>query len=154
MRNVFLLFVAGCLTVYSSFTFAAELMIHNAYARASFPMAQTGAVYVSIHNASPAPVTLSRVSVSSDIASEAQIHTSEMQNDMMRMREVTDGITIDADAMLTMESGGYHIMLIGLKKPLVEGDVFSLTLGFNDNTKLQADIEVKALNDEATHHHH
>ena len=62
------------------------ISISDGYARATFPMAQSAALYFTLHNQSETPTKITGVAVSSDIASDAQIHTTEMNDDMMRMR--------------------------------------------------------------------
>ncbi|MDH4145126.1 MAG: copper chaperone PCu(A)C [Acidimicrobiia bacterium] len=48
----------------------------------------------------------------------------------MRMQQVT-GIDLPAGELVTLEPGGYHIMLLDLAEPLVAGETFELTLGFD-----------------------
>ena len=45
----------------------------------------------------------------------------------MTMREV-DAIDLPAGVMVNLASGGYHVMLSGLKRQLKEGDVVPLSL--------------------------
>ncbi|WP_394223106.1 copper chaperone PCu(A)C [Alteromonas gracilis] len=132
----------------------ADVMVMNAYARATFAMAKTGAVYFTLHNQSDSDKTLTSVSVSQDIASEAQIHTTEMEGDVMKMRELTDGVAITAGEMVSFESGGYHVMLLGLAKGLEEGSEFTLTLSFDDNSQLKVRLPVKKDQAKSHHHHH
>jgi len=49
----------------------------------------------------------------------------------MQMRKA-DGITIAAGGMATLQPGGNHLMMIGLKRDLVPGEVIDLTLGFQN----------------------
>ena len=53
-----------------------------------------------------------------------------MDNGVMKMRELTDGLAIPAGGTVALKPGSYHVMLIGLKKPLAAGDLFPLTLNF------------------------
>jgi len=132
----------------------ANVMVMNAYARATFAMAKTGAVYFTLHNHGDSDKTLTSVSVSEDVASEAQIHTTEMDGDVMKMRELTDGVTVKAGEMVSFESGGYHVMLLGLAKGLEEGSEFSLTLSFDDSSQLEVLLPVKKDGTKGHHQHH
>lgn len=131
-----------------------NLMVHDARARATFAMATTAAVYLSLMNHSDTAVTLTGVSVAQEIASEAQIHTTVMQDDMMKMRQVTNGIDILPGAMVEFKPGGYHIMLMGLENSLKQGNKFSLTLHFADQTTNTIDVIVGAQGKQGAHHHH
>ncbi|WP_334021323.1 copper chaperone PCu(A)C [Alteromonas sp. S015] len=132
----------------------ADIMVMNGYARATFALAKTGAVYFTLHNHSDSDKTLTSVSVSSDVASEAQIHTTVMEEDVMKMRELTDGVKIKAGEMVSFESGGHHIMLMGLTKGLEEGSEVALILTFSDASELQVSLPVKKEAGEAHHYHH
>lgn len=139
----------------SSLTYAkADVMIMDPYARATFPMAQSGAVYLTIENTGETERTVSAVSVAEDIASEAQIHTTDMRGDMMQMRQVTEGIVLAAGTTVSFEPGSYHIMLMGLKQGLSEGDTVPLTLTMANGETITVNAAVKAIDKEASHHHH
>jgi copper(I)-binding protein len=62
---------------------------------------------------------------------------------MMSMKEVAS-VTIPANGSVTFEPGGYHIMLIGLAKPLKDGQKFDLNLGFLNGGVVKATATVKA----------
>ena len=130
------------------------VMVMNGYARATFALAKTGAVYFTLHNQSKSDKTLISVSVPQEIASEAQIHTTVMQEDVMKMRELTEGVKVEAGEMVAFESGGRHIMLMGLTKGLEEGSEVVLTLTFSDASELKVSLPVKKEAGEGHHHHH
>lgn len=131
-----------------------DVMVMNGYARATFALAKTGAVYFTLHNQSKHDKTLISVSVPQDIASEAQIHTTVMQEDVMKMRELTEGVKVEAGEMVAFEPGGRHIMLMGLTKGLEEGSEVVLTLTFSDASELKVSLPVKKEAGEGHHHHH
>ena len=70
------------------------------------------------------------------------------------MRELADGVTIGAGEMVSFESGGYHIMLLGLNKGLVEGSELKLTLIFEGNDELDITLPVKKDDAKSHHNHH
>ena len=120
-----------------------KVTVENAWARATFALAKTGAVYLSIDNQSKKNVTLLAVSVDSSVASDAQLHETLMEEEMMQMREATNGFAIPSGSTLEFLPGGKHIMLIGLGKPLITGEQFVLSLKFENNKVMRVPIEVK-----------
>jgi copper(I)-binding protein len=120
-----------------------KVAVENAWARATFALAKTGAVYLSIDNQSKNDLTLLAVSVDSAVASEAQLHETLMQEEMMMMREAQNGFEIPAGTSLEFSPGGKHIMLMGLEKPLETDEQFILSLIFENNKVVRVPIEVK-----------
>ncbi|MHC6648638.1 copper chaperone PCu(A)C [Alteromonas sp. HB246098] len=120
-----------------------DVMVMNGYARATFALAKTGAVYFTLHNQSKSDKTLISVLVPQDIASDAQIHTTVMQDDVMKMRELTEGVKVKAGQMIAFEPGGRHIMLLGLTKGLKEGSEIALTLKFDDASEAKVRLPVR-----------
>ena len=78
-----------------------------------------------MHVQSATPARL--VGVSSPVATMGELHKMEMTDSMMKMAQV-DSIDLPAGKGVNLASGGYHIMLTGLKKQLKEGDAVTLTL--------------------------
>ncbi len=120
-----------------------KVTVENAWARATFALAKTGAVYLSIDNQSKNDIKLLSVSVDPSVASDAQLHEILMQDEMMLMREAEDGFEVSAGSSLEFLPGGKHIMLVGLEKPLSRGEKFVLSLMFEKNKVMRVPIEVK-----------
>lgn len=141
-----------------TFTFTVSamdgLMVHNAHARATFAMAPTGAVYFSLMNHGAQSAKLTGVSVAETVASEAQIHTTIMDGDVMKMRQVTAGIDIEPHETVEFKPGGFHIMLMGLVNPLKTGESFELKLKFADGTSTTINVDVVEQSKGGGHHHH
>jgi copper(I)-binding protein len=115
---------------------ATSVSINDAWARATFALAKTGAAYLSVTNSASQTVVLKSVSVEQSIAMIAQLHHTVMENDMMRMQELEDGIRIKAGATVELSPGGMHIMVMGLQKPLNKDDSIEITLHFEDGSQL------------------
>lgn len=130
------------------------VMIHNAKARETFAMATTAAVYLTVMNHGDKKVTLVGATVDKAIAGEAQLHTTVMDGDMMKMRQITDGIDINPGDMVEFKSGSYHVMLMGLVKPLIAGASFDITLTFENQPPVTANVTVGKGGNEHSHHHH
>jgi len=149
-KSLFAISALVLFVAYSGLSFAHEhkqakgkVTIENAWARATFALAKTGAVYLSIHNQSENKLILLSVSVESAVASDAQLHETLMQDEMMQMREATDGFAILPGSTLEFSPGGKHVMLMGLEKPLTTGEQFVLSLKFENNKVMRVPIEVK-----------
>ena len=72
------------------------------------------------------------LSASTGIARATEMHEMKVENDMMRMRQVS-AIDIPAGASVDMNKGassGYHLMVLGVSRPLKAGEHFTLTLNF------------------------
>jgi hypothetical protein len=70
------------------------------------------------------------VAAATDAAGLVEIHEVQMENDVMKMRPVEGGIEIPAGGSVELKPGGYHIMLMELKRELLVGEAISLTLTF------------------------
>ena len=115
--------------------------VHEAWARASAGAATNGAVYVMLMGGDRADTL---VGASTPVAESADVHESIDDNGVMKMRSVA-GVPIPAHGMVTFSPGGYHIMLMGLKRPLAAGQSFPLTLRFAHAAPMTVDVTVRGL---------
>jgi copper(I)-binding protein len=106
---------------------ADQLTVSSAWARATPPGAGMGAIYLVIKNGSTKSDRLLKLKTS--VAASAGVHRTEIVDDIARMREVAV-LHIAAGEKLELAPGGLHVMLMGLKKPLVPGRTFVLELLF------------------------
>ncbi len=119
-----------------------SLHIGHPFARPTVAQQPAGAAYLSIENRGKADDSLVRVS--SPVAREVQIHSMSMEGDVMRMREVLR-LDLKPASVINMKPGdGYHIMLIGLKRPLKVGDKFPMTLVFEKAGEVEVSVAVEA----------
>ena len=70
------------------------------------------------------------VSVAAPLAGLAQVHEMKVEDGMMKMAELKDGLALPAGEAVSLKPGGNHLMLMGLKQPLVAGEQVSITLNF------------------------
>ena len=114
--------------------------IAEPYARVSGASATSGAVFLIIENHASQDVRL--ISVSTPAATRAELHTHvEDANGVMRMTEV-EVFDIPANGQHSLGRGGDHVMLLGLTKPLAQGDTFPLTLTFSSGEEITLDVSV------------
>jgi copper(I)-binding protein len=100
-----------------------------------------GAAYMVIKNTGNVDDAL--IGVESTIADATEVHESVMSGDNVTMRPVPR-IELKAGDTLELQPGGYHVMFVGLKQPLVAGTTFSLTLKFEQAGSIPVTIEVRA----------
>ncbi len=81
------------------------------------------------------------LSVSAGVAKMVELHTMEMEGNVMRMRPI-DGIDIPAGQAVELSPGGKHIMFMGLAQPLKVGDSFPLTLRFQKAGEVKVNVKV------------
>jgi len=119
---------------------SAEIVIEKAWVRQPPPVADTAAGYMSLRNDGDHPVEI--VTIDSDVSAAAEIHTMRMQGNMMHMRQLPK-VTIPAHGTLELSPGGMHLMLIGLKHPLQDGQQVHITLHFADGGQLKIQAQVR-----------
>lgn len=110
---------------------AGDLRIDHPYAVPSRPGLSTGAVYFrAISNTGSQPDQL--LSARTPVATSVDLHRMEMDGDVMRMRAVP-AIDLPPNTEVRLRHGsanGHHLMLLGLKAPLKDGDRFPVVLNF------------------------
>jgi copper(I)-binding protein len=150
MPATFRLLAAAALALATALAGAAgerTLQIRNPQARATAPSQPTGGGYFAIVNTGREADRLLGASAPT-VADRVELHRMQMEGDVMRMREVG---TIDVPAGKTVElqPGGLHLMLFGLKRPLVAGQAFPLTLRFEKAGAVEVEMKVVAPGSEA-----
>jgi copper(I)-binding protein len=121
-----------------------NIEITHPFATPSLPGTTTGAAYfVALENTGAQPDTLVRAAT--PVAASVELHSMSVDaQGVMRMREI-DGIAIAPKATIKMRPGmGFHLMLVGLKQPLKEGDTFPMSLQFEHAGKVEVKVVVQA----------
>jgi copper(I)-binding protein len=116
--------------------------VSRSWARATTSRAHSGAAYVTIMNSGAASDKL--VSVSTPVAGRAELHTHIKDGDIMRMRQVQH-IEVGPNAMVTLQPGGLHIMMMDLKQPLKKGTTFPMTLVFEKAGETTVEVAVQSI---------
>ena len=107
---------------------AGAIQIEQPWARATPKGATIGAGYMKITNTGTAPDRLIGGSV--PFAQRVEVHSMTMEQGVMKMREVKDGLEIKPGETVELKPGGYHVMFVGLKEPLKQGEDLTVTLKF------------------------
>jgi periplasmic copper chaperone A len=130
---------------------AGSLDISAPWSRATPKGASIGAGYLTIRNTGTTADRL--VGGASDVASRFEVHEMSMENGVMKMRPIKDGIEIKPGATVELKPQGLHIMFLGLKKPLAQGDHVKATLEFEKAGKVEVDFDVTGMGGPAGHGH-
>jgi hypothetical protein len=118
------------------------LKIGHPWARPTPPGAPTAAGYLTITNTGAAPDRL--LGGSSAMAAGMELHQMSMAGGVMRMRLLTDGLTIPPGATVRLEPGGYHLMMVGPKTMFKIGDHIPATLNFARAGAIKVEFYVQA----------
>jgi len=121
LKRFALLAAAGLL---STAAFAqTQVQVSDAWIRATVPAQKATGAFMQLKAAKAARL----VAASSPAAGRVEIHQMEMQGQTMRMHAV-DGIDLPAGQAVNLASGGYHIMMLDLKRQMKDGEQVPLTL--------------------------
>ena len=112
------------------------------WARATATKARNGAAYITIKNSSGLRDRL--LSEKSLAAKSAALHNHVMDSGVMKMRPA-GSIEIPAYGTVIMKPGGLHVMLMGLKSPLVKGGSLPLTLTFEKAGTMTIQIKIMGM---------
>ncbi len=104
------------------------ITIDHPWARPTPGQSKVGAAYLLLQNSGAETDTL--LSAESPVSEKTQIHETLREGDIMKMREVRGGVAVPPGTAVAFKPGGNHIMLLGLKQKLEEGQHIPLTLTF------------------------
>jgi len=121
----------------------------NAWVRATVPGQSVAGAYLDITASAPTAL----IAVESSVAGKGELHTMSMDGGVMRMRPVAK-IELPAHRAVNLKPGGYHVMLMDIKRELKAGERVPLRLTLQDSrgvtSTLEVDAEVRAVTG-ATH---
>lgn len=126
----------GCLLLAA--TARAEVSVTAPWVRATVPAQKSTGAYMHLLSTLDARL----VGVSSPVAATVELHQMEMKDETMKMRQV-DGIELPAGKGVNLASGSYHIMLVGLKRQLKQGEAVEITLQLQGKDKRRESVTVK-----------
>src|SRR6266581_8429634 len=98
---------------------AGDLVITQAWSRATPGGARVAGGYLTIENRGSAPDRL--IGGSADVSDKIQVHEMSMNNGVMTMRPLDKGLSIEPGKTVKLAPGGYHLMLMDLKNQLKQG---------------------------------
>jgi copper(I)-binding protein len=122
---------------------AGDLVISQAWSRATPGGAKIGGGYLTIENKGSAADRL--IGGSADIAAKAELHEMAVNNGVMKMRPLDKGLAIEPGKTVKLAPGGYHLMLLDLKRPLKQGEQVPVTLEFEKAGKVKVSLDVQGV---------
>lgn len=134
---------ATCAVGHAADVTVGNIKLTSAWARATPKGATVGGGYFTVTNTGNTPDRL--VGGVSDIAARFEIHEMGMEQGVMKMRELASGIEINPGQTIRFEPSGYHIMFLGLRQPLRQGDHFRATLQFEKAGSATIDFTVESI---------
>lgn len=141
---MFKAFTAIALVMLSVVAVANEgVHISDAWARPSAPGAPSAGFMVIDNLGSEDDVLLS---VTGDFAKRYEVHESFMEEGVMRMVHLEQGLVIPAGGEVVLKPGSFHLMFMGLPKPFVEGEEYEVTLTFEKEGEVTVVLPVKPMN--------
>ncbi len=135
--------------------FAAEVKVKDAWTRATAPGQDSAMVQAVITSKQAAQL----VAVACKDATTAEMHSMVMEGDLMKMRQV-EAIELPAGKAVDLGEAGYHLMLLGLKKPLVAGKKTFCEMrvrgadGKEQKVQISAKVQPLVAEEEHQHMHH
>ena len=117
----------------------AAITVSDAWVRGTVKGQTTTGAFMTLRSTQ----ALQLIAVSSNVARSSELHRMNVDHGMMRMRPV-HAIAIPAGSAVKLGAGGYHIMLIGLRRPLIVGETVPLTLSFRGASGRDAKLNVEA----------
>ncbi|MDB5808876.1 MAG: hypothetical protein JWN94_998 [Betaproteobacteria bacterium] len=118
---------------------AADVTVSDAWVRATAPGQTVGGAYFKIQSAQTAYL----VGASSTAAKVVEVHQMSLENNVMKMRPLPR-LELPAGSAVELKPGGYHLMMMGITRPLVKGDKVDLKLIVEDKTGRRQTVDVKA----------
>jgi len=117
-----------------------DIVVENAWARASIGTSRPGAVYMEIRNTGDELVTLT--GLQTDLAMMPEIHRTATDEQGVSSMPPAGEIVIAPGETVALEPGGLHAMLKQLQRPMEESESFLLTLTFSDRGETTVEVPI------------
>ena len=117
----------------------AQVTVNEPWVRATVPQQKATGLFASVTAAKGGKL----VAASSPVADVVEIHEMAMEGNVMKMRAVA-GLELPPGKAVELKPGGYHVMLMGLKQQVKEGETVSVTLVVEGQDGKRESVEVKA----------
>lgn len=137
---VLMLALFAGITTHAQSSAASTIVVEQPWARATPKGAKTGAAYMTLINNGASTDRL--LSATTPVADQVQFHEETEEKGVSRMREVRT-VELDPAAKIIFTPGKMHMMIVGLKQPLKEGQSFPLTLQFEKAGKIDVIVPIE-----------
>ncbi|MEW6403383.1 MAG: copper chaperone PCu(A)C [Chloroflexota bacterium] len=140
MKKLLLILVVGVLLLTACQAEEESVEAHDYWLRAA-AQGENSAMYLLLHNHET--TTDEFIGASSEIAEAVELHSSTVDaNGVMQMSPVA-AVELLPDAEVYFEPGGLHVMFIGLKQDLQNGDEVQVTLHFRNHEDIVLTVPVQ-----------
>lgn len=117
----------------------ADVVVEDAWCRPTPNGAKAGGCYVILTSSVDDTFT----AVATEQADMAQVHEMKMEGGVMKMAHLDNGLPMIAGQRTELKPHGNHIMLIGLKAPLVAGQNVKIDLTFANAGTRSVDFAIR-----------
>jgi periplasmic copper chaperone A len=138
-RSLPLLLLLPCLALTPDARADDSLKARSVWARASLTGASNGIAYATLVNEGGAPARI--VGGSTPVAAHVEFHLHAMSGGMMTMKQL-EAIEVKPGETVVLKPGGLHVMLVGLKQRLKQGESFPLTLKLAGGPSIAVEVKV------------
>lgn len=118
-----------------------NLVIHHPWSKATLPNQPVAGGFMKIENTGTEPDRL--ISGTASFAGDVQIHEMAMEGDVMKMRQLEDGLEIPAGSTVELKPGGLHVMFMKLGEQLKVGELRKATLTFEKAGTVEVEFKVE-----------
>jgi hypothetical protein len=120
-----------------------HLVLSHPWSRATPPGAKVGGGFVVIANSGAEADRLLKAEAA--FAGKVELHEMKVENGVMTMRPLANGIEIPAGGEAALKPGGLHVMFMDLKEPLKEGEMRKARLVFEKAGAIEVEFKVEAV---------
>ena len=118
---------------------AADVIVSDAWVRGTVAQQMATGAYMRLKATRAARV----VEVRTPVAGMAELHEASLVEGRMSMRQI-DALDLPAGKLVELKPGGYHVMLMDLKRPLKEGETVAITLVIENADRSRSTVNVRA----------
>ncbi len=128
--------ILGLVLLAAAPAYAQEVSVKDAWIRGTVQGQSATGAFMELTGKSNARL----IGAASPAAKTVEVHNMKVENGVMKMFPV-DGVDLPAGKTVKLAPGGYHVMMMGLQKPLNAGDQVPLRLTFELPNKKRETIE-------------
>ena len=138
LKLITLLTIAANMVAGSAVAQTAVIEVKNAWVRAAVPGQSATGAFMTITHKDGARL----VRGTSPVAGVTEIHQMKMEGDVMKMRDMAQGMNLPAGKAVELAPGGNHLMLMDLKGALAKDTLVPVTLWFKDANGVESKLEL------------
>lgn len=135
------LLIAGLTPAAARDASVGPLTVRSPWTRPTPPGAPAAAGYMRVTNRGRVGDRL--LGASSPSVTRVEVHEMTLEGGIMRMRHLPRGLEVPAGGSAELKPGGYHLMLIGPRRPFAVGASVPVTLRFERAGAIRVELDVR-----------